>query len=107
MAIAIHQTDEVLHFEGPVRLDILLARRTVSRQMLVRAKASPVLPVKCLEAEDLIGLKIQAYCNDRRRELQDKADIQFLIHRYPNLDWKRIKFYADAFDQWSEIEKLK
>lgn len=101
------QTAEILHFEGPVRLDILMARRPVSRQMLARARASSVLPIKCLEAEDLIGLKIQAYCNDRRRELQDKADIQFLIRKYPELDWSRIKFFADTFGEWAEIEKLR
>jgi hypothetical protein len=65
---------EALHFDGPVLLDILLARRSTSREMLARAKT---------------------------------ADIQFLLNHYQILDMERIKWYADVFNQWSEIEKLR
>ena len=41
------------------------------------------------------------------REFQDKADIQFLIENYLNLDWNKIKSYADLFSKWSEIEEIK
>ena len=58
-----------------------------------------------LKAEDIIGLKIQAYKNDGSRELQDKADIQKLL-ALPNLDLETIKKYADLFGEWSVIEKL-
>ena len=58
-----------------------------------------------LKAEDIIGLKIQAYKNDGSRELQDKADIQKLL-ALPNLDLETIKTYADLFGEWSVIEKL-
>jgi hypothetical protein len=98
---------EALHFDGPVSLDILLARRAVSKEMLARAKPAAILGVKCLDPEDLVGLKIQAYSNNPRRELQDKADIQFLFNKYPQMDWERVKRYADAFHQWTEIEKLR
>lgn len=98
---------EALHFDGPVFLDVLLARRAISKEMLARAKPAAILGIKCLDPEDLVGLKIQAYCNSARRELQDKADIQFLFNKYPETDWKRVKRYADAFQQWLEIKKLK
>jgi hypothetical protein len=101
------ETAEVLHFDGAVRLDILLARRPVAQGMLARAKPASVLPVKCTDPEDIIGLKIQAYSNDARRALQDKADIQFLLTKYPDMDMERIKMYADLFGQWPEIQKLK
>ncbi|MEK6704263.1 MAG: nucleotidyl transferase AbiEii/AbiGii toxin family protein [Bdellovibrionota bacterium] len=101
------ETPEVLHFQGPVRLDILLARRPVSRGMLARAKITPLLNIKCLDPEDLIGLKIQAYQNNPRRALQDKADIQFLLEKYDQLlDMERVKSYAEVFNQWPEIQKL-
>lgn len=100
------ETPEVLHFKGPVQLDVLLARRHISKKMLARAKNTSFLNVKCLGPEDLIGLKIQAYCNDPRRELQDKADIQYLFNKYPELDLKQIKEYADLFQQWGEIRKI-
>lgn len=54
-----------------------------------------------------IGLKIQAYCNNPRRELQDKADIQFLFERYPNMDMNRVEKYAEVFKQWKIIQNLK
>lgn len=64
------------------------------------------LGIEVLKAEDLIGLKIQAYKNDSSRELQDKADIQKLL-KLDGLDLLRIKKYADLFNEWSVIEKLK
>lgn len=48
--------------------------------MLHDSVVSSILNVKVLETHDLIGLKIQAYKNDPDRELQDKADIQFLLN---------------------------
>jgi predicted nucleotidyltransferase len=65
------------------------------------------LDIKCVKAEDLIGLKIQAYVNDPKRELQDKADIAALIDRSRDLDWERIKEYADLFSEWPTLERLR
>ena len=75
--------------------------------MLEDALPAAQLPVVVLRVEDIIGLKIQAYCNDSTRELQDKADIQNLIRKTPDLDWERIKTYADLFQQWATVEKLR
>ncbi len=102
-----NQTPEVLHFSGPIPLDLLIARRPLSRGMLARAPLSKVFDIRIVEAEDIIGLKIQAYSNDARRELQDKADIQFLIESLPALDWVRIQSYADLFAQWPAIEAIR
>jgi hypothetical protein len=102
-----NETPEVLHFEGPGFVDILLANRPISKQMLAHATVVHTLGIKCLEAEDIIGLKIQAYMNNKKRELQDKADIQSLISKHKNMDWNKIKQYADAFGQWEEICRLK
>ncbi len=99
-------TPEVLHLDGPVRLDILLARRPISREMLARAKPELLAKIKVVGAEDLIGLKIQAIANNPKRALQDKADIQALATRYPDLDHQKIKFYADFFSMWPQIEGL-
>lgn len=101
------ETEEVLHLGGVGFLDILIARRPLSQKMLSRAKPDPVLGLPVLCVEDLIGLKIQAYCNNSKREFQDKADIQQLIEKNSPLDWKLIKTYADLFDQWSFIESMK
>jgi hypothetical protein len=101
------ETAEVLHFSGFGPLDLLLARRNSTREMLKHAKILPKLGVKCLAPEDIIGLKIQAYINEPRRALQDKADIASLIQMHKSMDWTRIRCYADMFGEWPEIEKLR
>ena len=66
-----HASDDVLQMAGPGPVDFVLARRPLSLAMLTRASARTLRGIKCVEPEDLIGLKIQAYKNDPRRELQD------------------------------------
>lgn len=99
------ESNEVLQFTGLGFLDVLLANRPVSQEMLAKSAHDPNLDIHILRAEDLIGLKIQAYKNDPSRELQDKADIQSLLI-LQKLDMKLIKKYADLFDEWSAIEKI-
>lgn len=101
------ETEEVLQFSGIGLLDLLLANREPTQNMLKRAWKIKQTNLKCLTPEDIIGLKIQAYSNDPRREFQDKADIVSLIENYPDLDWQRVKDYASLFDQWPEIERLR
>ncbi len=101
------ESPEVLHFEGIGLLDILLANRPLSKKMIEGAKHFATVGMKCLGAEDIIGLKIQAYVNDAKREYQDKADIRSLIEKQPDLDWKKIKMYADLFDQWDEVQNIR
>lgn len=102
-----HATDEVLQMAGPGPVDFVLARRPLSQGMLARAAARTFRGIKCVGPEDLIGLKIQAYKNDPRRDLQDRADIQRLIEVSPSLDWMRIKEYADLFSEWQAIDDLR
>lgn len=101
------ETKEVLHFRGAGSVDLLLAQRPLSQQMLANSLSKEAHGIKCVTAEALIGLKIQAYKNDPGREFQDKADILSLIKKNPNLRWTEIKTYADLFDEWAFIEKLK
>jgi hypothetical protein len=75
--------------------------------MLARARLAPKHGVKCATAEDIIGLKIQAFVNDPRRKFQDQADIMALIRTQPDLDWERIKRYADLFGVWEAIQALR
>lgn len=100
-----HETDEVLQFSGLGFLDVVLANRPLSREMLEKAQFNKELDVYILRPEDLIGLKIQAYKNDSSRELQDKADIQKLL-KITTLDQTLIKKYADIFDEWPVIAQL-
>ncbi len=85
----------------------LLANRPLSQAMLTTAPADNDLNIPCVTAEDIIGLKIQAYKNDPQRRLRDQADIQALIEENQSLDWKKIKMYADLFDAWADIEAIR
>jgi hypothetical protein len=100
-----HESDEVLQFTGIGFLDILLANRPLSKKMLEKAKYNKELQIYMVCPEDIIGLKIQAYINDPKRELQDKADIQNLLS-LPSINLSEIKEYADLFGEWPAIEKI-
>lgn len=101
-----YESDEVLQFTGSGFVDIILANRPLSQEMLKQARTNQELGVYVVRPEDIIGLKIQAYKNDSSRELQDKADIQRLL-QLPDLDLGLVKKYADLFQEWSVIEKLR
>lgn len=99
------ESPEVLHFGGLGSVDILLANRPVSQQMLNECVLNKELAVHILKPEDIIGLKIQAYKNDKSREMQDKADIQNLL-KVEGIDMARVKKYADLFEEWPVIQEL-
>jgi hypothetical protein len=101
-----NETKELIQMDGPGYLDIVFANRPQSLEMLKNARNGVHLAgVPVVSRESLIGLKIQAYKNEPRRELQDKADIQALL-RQDGIDLKQVKLFADLFDAWKEIEDL-
>lgn len=102
----VFESNEVLQFSGNGFVDILLANRPLSLEMLQQALNNVNLDIFVLRAEDIIGLKIQAYKNDPSREFQDKADIQKLLS-LKGIDMNLIKKYADLFFEWPEIQKIK
>lgn len=101
------ETPEFIQFSGLVAIDVLLANRPISLAMLRDAKISSELACKVIGAEQIIGLKIQAYCNDQKRELRDKADIGALIEANKTLDWSLIQSYAELFGQWETIKSIR
>ena len=102
-----HQSDDVMQFKGPMRVDFILARRELSLAMVESAIGPTLVGVPSATAEELIGLKIQAYKNSPVRALQDKADIQALIRTNPKLDWKVVKRLADLFGEWQTVESIR
>ena len=112
------RSENVSHYisDDPVlgRIDILHAFRGPSLGMLDRAERISVttktsLPV--VQTEDLIGLKIQAACNDPQRALSDWADIQLLIQSSARsarpIDWELISDYLELFDQLDKLSSIK
>lgn len=102
-----HESEEVLQLEGPGQIDFLFANRDLSRMMIKNAKPIQELGIKSICAEDLIALKIQSYVNAPKREFHDKADIQALIEKHKDLDWDKIKSYANIFNEWHSILAIK
>lgn len=102
-----YESKDVLQFSGMGYVDLLIARRPISKEILKFSNENGPEGINFVRAEDLIGLKIQAYKNDSLREFQDKADIQFLITSQENLDWKVIKKYADLFEEWEVIDEIR
>jgi hypothetical protein len=96
---------EFVQLEGEIPLDLMIARRPVSRQMLRDVRIIPGIDIPCLTTEDLIGLKIQSFATNRKREHRDKADIQALL-KVNKVDQNKIKQYADTFGLWHEIVLL-
>lgn len=102
----IHRTDNVSRYEGALVqqgvVDLLHAFRPHSLAMLKRARRRKLpglgisLPV--LQAEDVIGLKIQAIANDPARKIRDEADIEALAKaNQKRLNWRRIMEYYEIF----------
>jgi predicted nucleotidyltransferase len=102
-------TDEIVSYGSPLKVygqvDFLLARRKYTRAMMRNADVRPVfdgeLYVNTVRPEDLIGLKVQAICNDpEHRYLIDKPDIQRLLklHR-KRMDMALVREYFRVFDK--------
>jgi hypothetical protein len=102
-----HSSDELIQLAGKGPVDIIFANRELSRKMLERKALPEILGVPCLLVEDIIGLKIQALINNKRRRFRDLADIQALAEKNRSLDWTRVKMYADLFGIWNEIASIK
>ncbi len=82
------------------QVDFLFARRKYAVAMLDRAESSELLdyPVKVIQPEDLIGLKVQSSSNDPQRMPKDMADIEDLVRKFNRkLDWALIAEYFEIF----------
>ncbi len=93
-------------------VDFIHAFREISLAMLERAEARPALggsqSLRTARPEDVIGLKVQAMCNDPARRAQEQADIERLMARYGRkLDWQRIEEFYDVFGLAGEARNLR
>lgn len=103
----VNENSVVLQLSGSSQIDIIFALRSHSQAMLKRQRLVGNLPYPVVCPEDLIGLKIQGFTGDRSREIIDKGDILTIIRLVPDLDFQKIKEYADIFNVWNEILEIK
>jgi len=112
------RSENVSHYESTDRdwgrVDILHAFRGPTLGMLARAEAIPVLGdfhIKVVQAEDLIGLKVQALVNDPRRADRDWTDIRLLLEAASaqggQIDWELIADYLEIFHLEAMLTELK
>ena len=103
----VSETPEFIFLRGPCQLDLQLAKRPLSKSMIAQSSTNNVLGIPCVTVENLIALKVQAFANQPKRELQDKADIQNLMRIHAaSLDLALVRSYAELFQKWPEIELL-
>ena len=105
--LTVNENAEVIQLSGKAQIDIVFANRPAAQSMLGRLRTVGTLPYPVVAPEDLIGLKIQAFAGDRSREFIDKGDILTIFRNVANLDFDKIKEYADVFSVWTEIKDLK
>jgi hypothetical protein len=110
------RSENVSHYRGKNpdlgSLDFIHAFRKISLSMLKNAQDKKFLGgkfcIKILQAEDIIGLKIQAIANDPKRKLKELADIEALINVYRDkFDWDKLKEYFSLFEMEEEFRDFK
>ena len=112
-----HRWKESSHYlaggGGHVPVDVLHARRIHTRNMLTRCHVVEIaagLRVPVVEAEDLIGLKVQAMVNDPSRERLELVDIRALLEsiarRGERLKGERIREYFALFGREADLRSL-
>jgi hypothetical protein len=114
-----YRWEESSHFLPPPNsrlapVDALHAHRTHALGMLRTATmvelgaAGPTVPVVLVE--DLAGLKLQALCNDPRREAAELADLLALFQAAEatrtTLDLARLEEYFELFDRADLLDAL-
>lgn len=102
------RADLACYFRGSERLDVLYARRPISRRLLAQAPEVDIgnLPIPTISAEGLLGLKIQAFHDDPRRirDLTDMIELIKLNRRRLNLD--EVRGYFRLFDSESILDDI-
>ena len=100
--------DIASYVRGSERLDVLFARRPISRDLLARASEHEMgdLRLRAISVEGLIGLKVQAFTDDPRRlkDLNDLVEL-FKVHRH-RLDIDEIRAYFRLFDRERLLDDL-
>jgi len=111
----IHGSNDVSNYVGTKldlgRVDFLHARRSYTCAMLERATVKKVLDgqfeLKVLKPEDLIGLKVQAFCNDPTRYHQEMSDIEaLLIQNRSMIDMRSVGEYFKLFNREKDLDDI-
>jgi hypothetical protein len=109
-------SENVTQYVSPLmmfgEIDYLHAFREKSLIMLQRAVEKTLfqdgVSIKVLLPEDLIGLKVQAFANNKEREPLDLHDIETLMKLHDKvMDWDLIEEYFEIFESVPLFLELK
>lgn len=104
----LHRSDDAANYlRDALRIDFLFAHRPIARQLLAGAHAMCVFDqsLRVVDAEGIIGLKLQALANDPRR-VQDASDIRDLLRiQHTRLDLERVRSYFRLFDREADLDE--
>ena len=114
----VFRSENVSHYQSEDwtwgRIDILHAFRRPALGMLERAEAiefDPALSLRVVQTEDLIGLKVQALCNDPERAESDWLEILLLVRAARDgghsLDWALLGDYLRLFRMEDKLAILR
>ena len=111
----LHRTEELANYESTTPqlapIDLLYARRPATLAMLERARATTPpnadISVPVVDAEGIIGLKVQAMANAPARRDRERDDIrELLTARGDRLDLQLIRDYYRRFGLEAELDEL-
>jgi len=113
-ARCLHRSEDAANYSasrGLAPVDFIYARRERAREMLRRARPMPLrgarLRVPVVDAEALIGLKLQAVVNAPQRRAQDHADIAALVAiKRDSLNTALLREYYRLFGLEPELDRL-
>ncbi len=113
-ARCLHRSEDAANYSagrGLAAVDFIYARRERAREMLRRARPMLLrgarLRVPVVDAEALIGLKLQALVNAPERRAQDRADIAALFAtKRDSLNTDLLRDYYRLFGLESELDRL-
>ena len=114
-ARCLHRSPDAANYTGETSrlapVDFVYARRPRARAMLRRARPASLrgarLRVPVVDAEALIGLKLQALVNAPSRRARDEADIEALVAaKGAALDAARLRDYYRLFGRERDLDRL-
>jgi len=105
----LHRSPDAANYvRGDERIDLLYANRPIARRLLTTAAEvkTALGDLRVVDAEGLIGFKVQGLVNDPRRT-QDLEDIRALLRaNSATLDMEEIREYFRLFDRESLLDEL-
>lgn len=113
--VCLNRTDELANYDSTrpdlCPIDLLYARRPASLAMLSRARvhrpSATAIEVALVDAEGIIGLKVQAMANNPARRDRERDDIrQLLTAHCPRLDLALVREYHRLFGLEAELDEM-